>query len=1672
MGSAPSKNKKKNRYSSQSLTRKSKKTTSNNNNNNTDNTDNPTETPGGGRPRAFSETSVLPQIPAQWGSSSSNNQIQHDQQQQQPPLKQTEQRALEESVYYSPMNNHDNQDLYQGQGHTKSTTTNNNNNNNDGRTSPRISSGNVSPKGNTTRPRTNSSGLPSLSFLKSRKSSSSPHHRQMSEKDHHYSHRVIDISSPIIESRIMMDAGNYSRDPTFSTISTEQPVPPRKNHRRSLEASRFEQQTNTYVEPPKPNAGAYKAPVPSLPSSPAQPQQSSTFIASPSLSSPFDSSAVGYYPPPPGSAALTSSSVQDPHNLWKETTLRNANNAVNAAAFVSATAAEGRKSEPAGNRLSRSESVHSQNSRASSTYSSSGNNHNKNKGKTISGSTFATSHSPSPSNASQSSFKHRDHLHHHHRNSKTNIAHSDGNAESSRLNSNQVRLYLHSQQIETSSTTASENASTLSLPGSRYLGDNNSFRSRADNDSIGGGAHNHNHTSIHSDRRHASEISLAGSPVSAMATGVNTPSLAGGVRTPNDRQSQHSSPRHSTSSSYDAKRTSSPLAFPVDGSTAATAGDRPVSPKRHPAHTLSTRTANSSARESMVSVSTANYRWMEEQDIESGVQDAIQRDSALLLFPSPTTSDPSSLGKATPALSPTTAPTTTTSSPTVPARPPAGTEPIFNLEQMAQHSLEQQAQQHALLKYFFKGNYHAPLNKDELSSVLDVGCGAGLWMRDMALEFPLTEIHGVDAVVPTRKRRPRVPPNSLTPKTGSPNATPFGSKQSSPQGTPTSSANGSSSSIDPSMKVPPAMLDSMPSNCFFHKADTTRGLPFPDNTFDFCRVRLVLWGYNLNSFPDMLSELVRVTKKGGWIEFVDMDPCIKKANETGTRINEWIKTGLIHGNLDPDLVKTLPKFLREFCDATMDAAIAETDPETRRDSQYRTGSCILPTEPYGLDQLKVSKISLPFGSWGGKVGELWQQCFITFLHELEPLIMDATLSGLVMDQYHRQFQQEMQHRFAEAAAASEESEAGASTTDPSKSKERVTSFDQRLCTHLAWTNLINQLVKDATISPISLTNPASKAMPYSHDNFLSSVKEVRSYNNFYIAYAQKVDIVELKQQFLLSQLEQEILSPNLNMASVSTFPSLGAAAAYNRAVNNLQKLEGAIAGGGSLTPAAAATVKSDNAGESDREPVDRQSDTSHVMANTLIQKMSTPSLRQQFLASRSASDPGSPSPKAYSTPDTGHGEKEKDNDEEVGEVGMIAPTARKINRYGLVASLTQDALESLNQSDGQDPAVAVAVGATPPTPTSVAALSIRSSSRNSIRNNSISAGSGSGSATGPTASTSPNAGGGLHSPRIGYGGLRRQESIKSNGSLHSPQAQSATVVVVEGGEDEGEGEGDPEAHQQDYFSHTPVTPVTPPADHSSMYHQQQYHHHYQQQMNSVKRENSLLSTVVTPSALAAPTTLAAAAAVPVVATVATVVGSGSASATNLPLHSEGDEGTAQQREPDTVETLDVGPDDDDDGDDGDDVEEGEGSEILVALQDDDDIQDPGDPDPNVEVEPGAEDTIEIINQVSNPDHGSSHDRYQCPAEPVIKPVYEEDADADVESFAETPLGHLTPVEGGDDDDGFDSDEVVFVMMAPPGPPAPHPGPPPMHVAVPASDPGPQAPTSSSLSEAASVPLRE
>ncbi|KAG0040996.1 hypothetical protein BGZ82_003606 [Podila clonocystis] len=984
--------------------------------------------------------------------------------------------------------------------------------------------------------------------------------------------------------------------------------PPRRGPRPSVEVNRYQPQ-NQYVEPPRSTSGAYKAKVPALPISAqvATPQSSTTPLLSDFPTFPLPPT-TSTPPLPAGSFPVQSPHLEDSQRLWRES-LRNA--------------AEGRKSEPG---LIR---TNSNNSQASSRLSYSSSTKGFKRSKPISGSTFATSLSPSSSNASQSSLPNR----------KRSGRIIEGDQHESSFDS-------RSRNKEFWTRSRSENSSVLSLPGSRYIGGGSTF---GDDDGSGSNIVSKN----------PSEPSLLGSPLVSGA--ISSPSLVG-VNTMNDRyDSQFPSPRHSQHHSQPTspQKRWSQAAGPSEGVD----GGVPPSPR--------SRLRKSTARESISSISTANYQWMDDQPDGSGDRDAVNRHSVMMLFDSPTSSQVGSFEKfMTPSLNP---------------------------EQVAQQHQEQQAQQHALLKYFFKGNYRAPFDKQTLGSVLDVGCGVGLWMKDMALEFPLTEVHGVDLVVPTRRRRQRV------------------------------------------------MMDSMPSNCFFHKADITRGLPFADNTFDYCHIRLVLWGYQLNAFPDLLDEMIRVTKKGGWIEFVDMDPCLKKTAETGTRINEWIKTGLIHNNMDPDLVKTLPKFLKEYCEATMPQ---EPKTPSARDSDL--------LQVFGLDRLKVSKVSLPFGPWGGKVGELWQHNFSSFLKELEPMMIDATLSGLIMDQYHRHCLDEMQQMAAEASRLSGSSGTG----------ERITSFDQRICTHKAWMHLIHKLLTDASYS-LSTTDlnstKSSKTAPSSPSINTSSIKEMRSYNNFYLIHAQKVDLMELKQQILLKKLEQEILSPSLG--APTTFAS--------QAPSLLEAIE---------------------------QPVTNQDETFSQQASTLFDKLS---------------QSGAKPPAIYPS---------KEGQE--------------------VTSLTEDALENFNKINGassrsmRDSSISNVMSAgssAAPTPTSVAALSIRSSSRMSNSNSTTNVATKNVPGT-PGSIVSST---GCHSPRaeatvaraMNY--LRREGSVKSGLGSPQPQPQSPSVSETSKG------------FVPDYFNQVPAN--SPASYHQQQYNQQQYNHHFQQQMNVIKRKPSLLNQVLAPS---------------------------------------------------------------------------------------------------------------------------------------------------------------------------------------------------------------------------------
>ncbi|CAG8620680.1 19287_t:CDS:2 [Gigaspora rosea] len=163
---------------------------------------------------------------------------------------------------------------------------------------------------------------------------------------------------------------------------------------------------------------------------------------------------------------------------------------------------------------------------------------------------------------------------------------------------------------------------------------------------------------------------------------------------------------------------------------------------------------------------------------------------------------------------------------------------------------------YSLSRYCWKGNiFYSPL-ENELAKgvirVLDVGCGPGGWLLDMATQYPNSTFVGVDI-------------SSMIPK------------------------------------------DQQPSNMGFLQCNIHNGLPFPDDTFDFVFMSHMFTSITENQWQDVVGDLVRVTKPGGWIELMEGD----YINSTSGPVTREIQTQLtilmrargINMNIGPSVYK-------------------------------------------------------------------------------------------------------------------------------------------------------------------------------------------------------------------------------------------------------------------------------------------------------------------------------------------------------------------------------------------------------------------------------------------------------------------------------------------------------------------------------------------------------------------------------------------------------------------------------------------------------------------------------------------------------------------------------------------------------------------------------------------------
>ncbi|CAG8552103.1 8699_t:CDS:2 [Ambispora leptoticha] len=184
--------------------------------------------------------------------------------------------------------------------------------------------------------------------------------------------------------------------------------------------------------------------------------------------------------------------------------------------------------------------------------------------------------------------------------------------------------------------------------------------------------------------------------------------------------------------------------------------------------------------------------------------------------------------------------------------------------------VEKLKQQHHLFKRVWNGNYSAPVKmrlRDGAAKVLDVGCGTGTWVLEMAKDYPASAFTGIDLA-------PVFPSSS-------PNS------------------NNSTSSTEKKLM-----------NVRFLQCDVLDGLPFPDNTFDYIHMRRMITSFKEQEFQDkILPELVRVLRPGGWVEIVEIDNELCNGGTIATRLTTALYDYLYTHEVIAQISTLIPKHM-------------------------------------------------------------------------------------------------------------------------------------------------------------------------------------------------------------------------------------------------------------------------------------------------------------------------------------------------------------------------------------------------------------------------------------------------------------------------------------------------------------------------------------------------------------------------------------------------------------------------------------------------------------------------------------------------------------------------------------------------------------------------------------------
>ncbi|KAI7896581.1 S-adenosyl-L-methionine-dependent methyltransferase [Mucor mucedo] len=168
--------------------------------------------------------------------------------------------------------------------------------------------------------------------------------------------------------------------------------------------------------------------------------------------------------------------------------------------------------------------------------------------------------------------------------------------------------------------------------------------------------------------------------------------------------------------------------------------------------------------------------------------------------------------------------------------------------------------QHFSLKALLGGNVLPSIETmtPRKASVLDVGCGSGCWVMEMAIDHPEYQITGIDIadMFPTTIR---------------------------------------------------------PENVTFLLHNVVKGgLPYPDNSFDFVHLRLMIVAFRSGEWSTILTEIFRVLKPGGLLSVVETDFTEKTTDPVVELFNSELIKAMQANEQDPFIGAKLNTLLQEL----------------------------------------------------------------------------------------------------------------------------------------------------------------------------------------------------------------------------------------------------------------------------------------------------------------------------------------------------------------------------------------------------------------------------------------------------------------------------------------------------------------------------------------------------------------------------------------------------------------------------------------------------------------------------------------------------------------------------------------------------------------------------------------